>query len=542
MNQRSPSSRRIVLLGLLLFLVAGVLSWVLWLPEKDELARAALETAAETAGVDWEFGEISFQWNGSLILRDIDLADLGHLDYLGINWSWSHLLNRKVHELRVHGLELRQSELVALANEKKRNRSARSIKPFLLETLIIGQAVLVLDNLGPGIPPLPVRLGEVTPLVFQNLRLGGAESDPAAQELQKVAIHDLHIYSPYDPLAEVLSFEKIELQFSWAGIQSQHLQRLTFQRPVIYVGDDLFWFVDQVQQKESNAASGAPSVPWSIGTFDVVGGRLTVTTFGRPGFTLPVIYEAEMSALVLSDFAETPLKTNLTIPNTNLNYPEYGVRVSNMRGDLKFSLPPDEEGTDNIVGTIYLDSASWKGVTSTDAWVTLTFDKNGIYGELGGETYGGYTTGNLSVLVNQGLEWFADASVTNTEVRAIAEKLAPEHIVFNGPVTGLVSVQGRQKEIVSLEGQFDWSEPGDLTVVAIDDLLDRLPGDWHITKKDMATLALEAFRQYDYDQGFCSFRFTPPTSYMNLDFQGMQGKREFQIRWHDLRLNPGFGW
>ena len=47
-----------------------------------------------------------------------------------------------------------------------------AIEPFTLGKLIIGQAVLILDDLGTGLPPVPVRLGEVTPLVFDDLYLG----------------------------------------------------------------------------------------------------------------------------------------------------------------------------------------------------------------------------------------------------------------------------------------------------------------------------------------------------------------------------------
>ncbi len=537
-------SVRIAASLLALSVLIAVLVFVLY-QDRDEHAKALLERAASAAGVDMQIGEASIDVGGSLELRDVDLGALGHIDFIELGWGWKNLTQSRISMLRVHGLELRSSELQKL--QKKDTEAAVkkevNIRPFILDKLILGQAVLVLDDLGAGIPPIPVRLGEVTPLYFENLHLGGETSDPAASELQKVEIHDLVIYSPYDAMAEVLSFEKITLVFSWAGIQSRQIDRLTIENPLINVGEDLFWLVDEIQKQDKlEKPAAVEQMPWSLGTFSVEGGRLRVTALGNPGFTLPIIYEMEQNGLVLADFANAPLKMNLKIPPTNLNYPEYGVRVSNMNGEMAFSLPPGEGTVDNIVNTVFMDSISWKGVTATKAWVSITFDKEGIYAKLGGESYGGYTEGNLSIMVNEGMKWAADASVTDTEVSAIAEKLAPEYIAFDGPVSGSIEVSGSEQNIVSAKGEINWNEPGKLTVFAVDDLLKKLPEDWYTLKKDATTIALNAFRDYDYYQGSCRFSFYPPQSFIDLQFDGEQGERNFLINWSDLRASPGFGW
>lgn len=551
----SPSIKRRFLVPMLLIGVGAVaVVWLLFCfyNERHQHAEHWIEWGAGQAGVELDAESVIVEPEGFLELRNVKLgADgrIGKMDYLQLRWSWRDLLHREVAELRVHGVELRLSELTKLGKKRQPNGSddvetASKIQPFKLNTLIIGQAVLLLDNLGPGIPPLPVRLGEATPLVFEDLSLGGPTNDPAAEKIQFVEINDLAIYSPYDLLAEAIRFKQIRMGFSWAGIQAQQIDRLTLIEPTLFVGEELFWLVDEVtkQTREADAEKDPSAMPWKVGNFEVLAGRLVVTTLGRPGFTLPVIYETRMSGLVLDNFAQTPMRTSLTIPLTNLSYPEYGVRVNALRGDLQFSLPPDEVGAQNIVGTIHMNAISWKGVTATDAWVALTFDKNGIYGELGGSTYGGYTNGNLSILVNEGLRWVANASVTETEVRAIAEKLSPQHILVDGPVSGVFVVDGRQKEITAASGDLIWNKPGRMTVLAIDDLLARLPEGWTSLKKDAAGIALSAFRDYDYHAGACRFRYGPPSSYLDLQFDGLQGKREFSLRWHDLRDKPGFGW
>ncbi|MEM1158836.1 MAG: hypothetical protein AAF649_10645 [Verrucomicrobiota bacterium] len=539
-------SRWTVWLGavcLLLLLVGAVILH----QQHDQYTETILEELAEQAGISMDIGEVDIRVKGQLTLRNIDMRPLGKIDFLEIVWDWKDLLGRHIEQVRVHGVQLRSSELQRLqkdrGNPAESESPARPMEPFTLGKLIIGQAVLVLDDLGTGIPPVPIRLGEVTPLVFDELYLGGESSDPAAMELQKAEVNDLVIYSPYDPLAKVIAFEKITLVFSWAGIQERQMARLAIEKPVIFAGEELFWLVKEVRrQKEKEQPAESSQDSWSIGDFQVIGGQLVVTALGNPGFTLPVIYGLEMSGLVLSDFSSAPLKLPLEIPPTNLNYPEYGVRISNLRGSLEFSLPPGEETQDNLVNTIKIDSISWKGVTATNAWTSVTLDENGIYCELGADTYGGYTNGNLSIMLDQGMKWFAGIYVRGTEVRPVAEKLAPEYIRINGAVSADLEAAGQERLIQQVSGKVDWLEPGNLEIVAVDDLLDKLPEDWIPAKQDAASIALKAFRDYDYKRGQCLFSYAPPASAIGLNFEGEQGKRNFEIKWHDLRENPGFGW
>ncbi|MEM6823098.1 MAG: hypothetical protein AAF558_14295 [Verrucomicrobiota bacterium] len=524
--------------GILLILLVSFITY----DRRDDHAEMIIEYLSKEAGLEMDVQQVELDPGGSLVLKNLQLGDLGHISSVELQWTWRGVIDRRIKRLRVHGVELRLSELTKLGKERG-EQSTRELQPFLLEELILGQGVLLLDDLGPGIPPVPLRVGQATPLVFKDLQLGGKVSDPAAKEIQVAYLDDLKIYSPYDPLVEVLEFDRVRVAFSWAGIQSKQLDRLDFIRPVIFVGEELFWLVDQVESlKKEEIKLEKEKRPWTIANFGVEGGRVIVTTFGRPGFTLPFSFRAETTGMVLSNFSQTPLQTNLEIPTTNLSYPEYGVRVSNMRGDLQFSLPPGEEDVDNIVNTVKMDSISWKGVTVTEAWVSITFDEKGIYGRLGGESYDGYTEGNFSILVQEGMKWNADASISNTEVRAIAEKLIPEYLTVNGPISGEIVLEGKQREILKVSGNVGWEEPGSLEIVAVDDILNRIPEGWELTKKDMASIALNAFREYDYYKGTCEFEYKPPQSFVNLEFDGEQGERNFSIGWNDLRDEPGFSW
>ncbi|MEM6884861.1 MAG: hypothetical protein AAF571_07490 [Verrucomicrobiota bacterium] len=534
--------RRIIwpsLACLLLLLLVGVV--ILYLG-RNTYTETALEEVAQLAGVPMDIGEVDVQVKGQLTFRDIDLEDLGKIDFLEISWNWKDLPRRRIEQVRVHGVQMRSSELQKL--QKGGDGSEKTeMQPFTVGKLIIGQAVLVLDDLGAGLPPMPIRLGEVTPLVFDELCLGGESSDPAAREVQKVEVNDFTIYSPYDPFAKVLEFGLIKLAFSWDGIQARQIDQLLIEKPVIYAGEELFWLVNEVQKKDKGQPSSAKEkLPWSIADFQLTGGKMVVTALGDPGFTLPVVYELKKQGLVLDDFSKAPLEMALTVLPTNRNYPEYGVRISNLRGDLKFSLPPGKATQDNLVNTVYMDSISWKGVIATNAWTSITLDEKGIYCELGADTYGGYTNGKLSIMLNEGMKWFAGIYVSNTEVKPVAEKLAPEYIKINGEVSGDLEVEGKERLIHTVKGKVDWVKPGQMEVLAVDDLLKRLPENWIPAKQDAASIALRAFRDYDYSRGQCRFNYAPPDSVIALDFEGEQGDRDFEIKWHDLRENPRFGW
>jgi hypothetical protein len=205
----------------------------------------------------------------------------------------------------------------------------------------------MLEGLGEGIPPIPVKIGEVDPMVLNDLQLGGSTSDPAARELQTARAFNIGIKSPLDPLAPVLFFEEIEFQFSWAGIQEKQIDKMSIKRPVIYVGEDLFWFVNLIREnnvppaldKEGEPEKIGPE-PWSLTNFSILGGRVTITTFGRPGLTLPLTFATRAESLVLENFNELALDIECDIPTTDLDYPEYNLRIVGMRGDLEFSLPP----------------------------------------------------------------------------------------------------------------------------------------------------------------------------------------------------------
>ncbi|NJL19498.1 MAG: hypothetical protein HC901_04460, partial [Bdellovibrionaceae bacterium] len=113
------------------------------------------------------------------------------IDFLELRWNWRALARREFDQLRVHGVRLWLGRLPKGREDASAGASSLPTgSGFLLRSLILGQCTLWVDTLGEGLPALPLHLGDASPLVLSNLRLGAAASDPTAAELQIAEAHD----------------------------------------------------------------------------------------------------------------------------------------------------------------------------------------------------------------------------------------------------------------------------------------------------------------------------------------------------------------
>ncbi len=519
----------------LLFLAAAV---VLWMFFRQAKLSHTLSWLGQQTGQRVEVGRAEFKGINGIELRDVLVGDFARINYLELRWSYKGLASREIEQVRIHGAQIFLGKLIAAAGPGKNSGGKNRTTPFKVKLFILGQGTLFMDNLGAGLPPLPVRVAEVTPLVLENLRLGGSEKDPAANDLQVVVLEDLKFFSPYDPFMPVLGFEQIRLVFSWNGIQNQLLDQVYIRKPTIYVGEDLFLFVDKVKEQAALDPSSKPEAPWSISSFEVKNGQIVITSFGDKGITLPFLFSSKAQPVVLDDFSKMQFATKFTFEKTNLNYLEYGLKVKAMEGVMDFSLPLGEDNS-NIVLTLKANDIDWKSLRMTEPWVSMTFDKKGLFGEFGGKSYQGYIKGNAQVFLQEGFPWVASGEATKVDVEPITRLLSPENFLLDGPVSFDFKVQGRSKQVLELLGSARLEGPGKMQITAIDDVLKNLPGEWSMTKKDLSGIALQAFRSYDYTSGNCIISFAPPLSSFQLRLDGKQGRRNINLQWNDLRDNPG---
>lgn len=535
----------ILVLAALLLLLASL---GFWMVSRTDL-RDIIRWAGKQAGYSVEAKVVERPAYGKLVVRDLAVNDFARIDYLEFNWSLSSLAKRTLDALWVRGLEIHLGRMqAALAARKPASADTGPAPafPFTLRKLIIADSRLILDNLGPGIPPLPVRLGEITPLVFNDLHLGGSSTDPAAQEVQIADIEDLTLYSPYEQFSPVLTFRRIRIGFSWAGIERQQLDLLLLEEPIIYVGPDLFWFSDQLKEAAAQAqatSSGPPTLPWTVNNFEIRAGGLILTGDGRQSLRLPLIFETRETGLVLSDFSELRLsRAGFTIPLTNLAYPEYQVRVEGLQGQLFFSLPVEERGKkdlSNLTPTLKIAKASWKGLEVSDLVVSATFDRQGIYGAIYGQCYQGQINGGFTILLDQAMSWNAWASTTGLDLAPITQLLSPEHFVMRGTVDSTFNVLASSRTIDTFTGRIELNRPGTMEITAIDRVLADLPADWAPLKRELSRVGLQAFQFYEYSGGHATLAYKPPLSSFSLSLDGKQGRRNFNLTWEDKGLLAG---
>ena len=168
----------LISLGTLLFLFLALPS----IPLHLLLFVANLSTSFSSAS--WiGFGELEvrgIQQGSALRIKAVSIR-------LGPSFLRGHFAN-----LRIYGAEGWLSRLESPAS------GGKSL-PIHIDHLLVSDSTLYLDNLGPGIPTTPLRLGDTTPLLFTDVHFGSSNKR-TTPILQSATIEKLIFYSPNDCL------------------------------------------------------------------------------------------------------------------------------------------------------------------------------------------------------------------------------------------------------------------------------------------------------------------------------------------------------
>jgi hypothetical protein len=66
----------------------------------------------------------------------------------------------------------------------------------------------------------------------------------------------------------------------------------------------------------------------------------------------------------------------------------------------------------------------------------------------------------------------------------------------------------------------------------MDELLNRLPADMSVMKRDMSKIAINAFQTYPYQSGVLKIDYKPEGGSGSLKLEGPNGQRQFDMYWH----------
>jgi hypothetical protein len=354
---------------------------------------------------------------------------------------------------------------------------------------------------------------------------------------QEVEISDLVIPSPNDPFTRVMSLRSVFLKFTLAGILSKELEDVTVLHPVIYIGEDLFAYMEAAKKRMAEGTD-TPAPGWRIGRFDVKFGSVVIGSGGRTEYGLPLNFRTTAENVSLDDLASLTLRGSLEIPAQEYGFPAYQIEISTEPGSLQFSYPA-EKAMNNVVGTVRIKNLRWRQFRGNDSWITATFDREGINGSFGGKMYGGTIAGGFSFFFDDKSPWIGWLSGTRVDLEKLTDIMAPHNFRMTGPVDFTGQVNAESKDIRRLKGRIETKKPGRMEIGKIDDLLARIPSTWSHLKRDSLRVALEAIRDFDYEKGSGDFWFTDGQGIFDLKLQGPLGSRTFQTVLHSDESSTG---
>lgn len=465
----------------------------------------------------------------TLQLRYVKFGDFFYADSITLSAQIKDLWRHHLDSVEVEGGDLFMANLNRyLASSQGRGSGSLD---WTIRKLILRRNILTLD-LGPGLPPIPVNVGERRPVILNHLRLGPPDGSASMTEEREVELENIYFSSPFDPLAPVLSLPLVRLKFTYQEIWHHQLREIDLVRPNLFLGQDLFWFTDQFKKQRAQASAAGPQSPWLVHHFGVEYGRLSVNTFGQPRLNFPFFFDTQVDDIRLDQLDKLSAKSTIAIRDFTKDYPEYKIEVVDLRGWLEFSVPPTNANANNVVPTVFIKEIAWNKIPVTDAWVTATFDPSGIYARLGGVCEKGLMEGNLEIYYTKGFAWNANFFAHQIDCAPIASKLAGKYGTLTGVINGKISVQGKATEIERVNGALTLGTPGALTIQSVDRLVNDLPASMTAVKRDAIKLALQAFTYYPYSDGQFIVDYRPGDGGATLKLNGPVGKRDFAIYWH----------
>lgn len=396
--------------------------------------------------------------------------------------------------------------------------------------LVMGE--IAVRGLGVEAPAGPLGTGFEFALTtdLRNIPLRNAAS-AIGEEQQTITVEDVEILSPLDPLARVFLVRNLEVAFTIGGILRSELETVRVVAPTIFVGQDLFWYMDDARSRFGGDGGGGAGPGWKVKHFSLTEGSLVLGSGGRREFGVPLKFYAEANDIAIDNLASLRAQIALQIPSRTYSFGDYQLEFSTEDGELRFAYPPEKQ-ENNLVGTVRVPSLRWRQYEAADAWVTVTFDREGINGEFGGATYRGYSTGGFSFFFDTDSPWIGWVGGKGLDMQKLTDVLSPQNFRMTGPANFRLQLDARRAEIQRVKGDLQIAKPGRMEIRKLDDLLENVPPGWPEFRQDGMRIALEALRDYDFDSCEADFWFVDRQGILELDLGGPTGTRKFEVVLH----------
>ncbi len=464
---------------------------------------------------------------------EIDTVKVGgffYADSIIITASPIGLLRRHVARVQVLGGQVFTKELYAVMDANP-NADKDTGLNWTIGTLEISRGTLMLNALVPD-TTVPVRIGVRWPLTLHQLRLGKPDASPAMKKVETIDVENVTFVSPFDPTSPVLSLPLIRVTFTYDEFWHHRIREVDLIKPTLFVGEDLFWFTSEFKKERESKPDVGVSAPWNVDIFKVRYGQLAVSAFGQPVVNFPFFFNTKVADIRLDQLDKISAKSKITIQELDQDYPDYKIRIVGLTGGLYFSWPPSDADANNVVNTIKIKELSWNDIAATNVASTITFDPDGVYGSLSGGCEGGELSGNFEFYYTKGFTWNVDFFAKKVNCQPIAEKLAGKYINLTGELDGDITVDGQVTDIQKVNGVLKMPKAGIVNIKSVNELLDRLPADASVFKRDAAKIAVTALANYPYNEGELKLDYNSQGGVGSLIVNGPTGRRQLDVYLH----------
>ncbi len=397
---------------------------------------------------------------------------------------------------------------------------------------------VTLVRIAPGLPPVrfDVNLSaNETPLDLDGL----AEN----VEPQTIQLTRLRIPSPHEPLRTVAEMDVIHVYYTLDGLLHRRIDRVEIVSPLLYVGEDLFWYVENFRKTMKgetpvpDATFGPPAPPkptapgWHVDILGVSDGRLLIAPKGVPlaGISRPFPFS------FTSKLESGQLDAQFNVPTDNYTLKDLKLEFRGMKGQVHFNLPMKDRNN-NLTETFTVEQLRWKQLHFEKAHLSITYDVHGVYGVFGSSAYGGYVNGAFDIYLDETYTWDGWLAGAGVDLGPVTTTLFPEYFLIDGKVQGKVVATGNMNELYQGDAEFENRSHGRFKIAALNDMIKSLPKALTGTIGDQITrIGLETLRDFDYESIDGKARFYGREGRGHLRFTGSQGSRKFDVNVYDHR-------
>ena len=405
---------------------------------------------------------------------------------------------------------------------------------------------VTLMRIAPGLPPVRFDVNLITdetPLDLDGL----AEN----VEPQSIKLTHLRIPSPHEPLRTVAEMDVIHVYYTLDGLLHRRIDRVEIVSPLLYVGEDLFWYVENFRKSMKgeaplpDATFGPPAPPpptapgWHVDILSVSDGKLLLAPKGVPlaGISRPFPFS------FTSKLESGQLDAQFDIPSDNYTLKDLKLEFRGMKGQVHFNLPMKDRNN-NLTETFTVEQLRWKQLHFEKAHLSITYDVHGIYGVFGSSAYGGYVNGAFDIYLDESFSWDGWLAGAGVDLGPVTTTLFPEYFLIDGKVQCKVVATGNKDRLFQGDAEFQNRSRGRFKVSALNDMIKSLPKSLTGTIGDQITrIGLETLRDFDYESIDGKARFYGREGRGHLRFTGPNGARKFDVnvydhRWKEEPLKP----